>query len=253
MIGFFDSGKGGLTTLADCINAGLRGEIIYYADYKNAPFGKKSKSELDEIGNDIVEKLKTLGTDVFVCACNTLSLGCAFKKEWNVITLRTPFELIDNYSSCLFLGTDFSVNALPKWYFELGGKALALSNLATLVDETNLSTFNESQSNLSQTQIERHPTRGFADEKILQYLDENLKEEAETVILGCTHFKFVKNEIKARTKAKKVLSVNEGAIQKLKSFKGAGVTVYVQREKLEDYSSALFSLNCKPIIKPYDI
>lgn len=256
MIGFFDSGKGGLTTLTDCINGGLRGEIVYYADYENAPFGNKSKGDLNVIGSNIVEKLKSFGANVFVCACNTLSLACDFKKEWNVITLRTPFELIDNYSSCLFLGTDFSVNALPKWFFELGGKALALPQLATLIDETDLSAYNESekqdQTKNKNISSEKLQTKSFANEKIMKYLDDNLKEEAETVILGCTHYKFVKNEIKTRTHAKKILSINEGAIQKLKSFKGDNVIVYVQREKYEDYSSALLSLTNKPIVKPYD-
>lgn len=260
MIGFFDSGKGGLTTLTDCINGGLRGEIIYYADYKNAPFGTKSKNELNIIGSSCVEKLKKMGADTLVCACNTLSLGCDFKKEWKVITLRIPFELIDNYSSCLFLGTKFSVNALPKWYFELGGKALALPELATLIDnhfapQRTLS--NKQNLNSNKMNSDEHSSSKYSsntDNKIIfDYLSSQLNTKAETVILGCTHFKFVKNEIKSLVEAKKVLSVNDGAVQKLKSFKGDTVTVYLQKEKMEEYSSTLLSLTSKPIIKSYEI
>lgn len=234
MIGFFDSGKGGLTTLTDCINGGLKGEIIYYADYRNAPFGNKSKAQLNDIALSCVQKLKTMNADVLVCACNTLSLACKFDEKANVITLRIPFELVDNYASCLFLGTTFSVNALPKWYFDLGGKALSLPELASLIDKTDMSENN------------------FDKNYINEYLSEKLTIEAETVILGCTHYKFVKREIKKITNAKKILSVNDGAVQRLKSIKGDNVTVYLQKEKFEEYSSALLSLTSKPIIKVYD-
>lgn len=257
MIGFFDSGKGGLTTLTDCINGGLRGEIIYYADYKNAPFGNKSKTELNAIGFSCVEKLKKMGADTFVCACNTLSLGCEFKKEWNVITLRIPFELIDDYSSCLFLGTSFSVNALPKWYFELGGRASAMPELATLIDTyfvpVNLATNKQIQKTAENNSFDFNKAKNDSNAIISEYISNNLKGEAETVILGCTHYKFVKKEIKTLTKAKRILSVNDGAVQKLKSFKGDNITVYLQREKIEEYSPTLLSLTSRPIIKPYDL
>lgn len=254
MIGFFDSGKGGLTTLTDCINGGLRGEIIYYTDYKNAPFGNKSKSELNEIGSHCVEKLKNMGADALVCACNTLSLACDFKKEWNVTTLRIPFELVDNYSSCLFLGTEFSVNALPKWFFEMGGKALALKELATLIDSDFIYSQQNQNTLLNNKEDNNRSNSSFYEnnEKIFQYLKSNLQTHAETVILGCTHFKFVKNQIKTLVNAKKILSVNDGAVQKLKSFKGDGLTVYFQKEKGEEYASTLLSLTNKPIIKYYD-
>lgn len=257
MIGFFDSGKGGLTTLADCIKGGFKGEIVYYADYKNAPFGNKGKAELKIIANSCIDKLKSFGADTLVCACNTLSLACDFKKEDKVIPLRIPFELIENYSSCLFLGTAFSVNALPKWYFDLGGKAIALKELATLIDNDFVLPYALDKQGLNKTENcctdqDNKNIKQDSNNRIYDYLKNNLNIKAETVVLGCTHFKLVKNEIKSLVNAKKVLSINDGVVQKLKSIKGENLTVYLQKEKMEDYTSTLLSLTNKPNIKYYD-
>lgn len=225
MIGFFDSGKGGLTTLAQCIKDGIRCEMAYYADYENAPFGDKTKSELSAIASGCLKRLKSIGADECVSACNTLSLACSFDQK-TVFGLRIPFELVDDYSACLFLGTSYSVSALPKWFFQMGGKAKALTNLATLVDEGN-------------------------QNRIQEYLENNLTEKCKTVIVGCTHFVFCKNEIKQLLGAKKVLTVNEGISKRLRKTKNEKSIVYLQKEKAEDYASALYSLGVSASLKTY--
>ena len=224
MIGFFDSGKGGLTTLAQCVKDGFKCEMAYYSDYKNAPFGNKNKSELQTIANECLSILKGLGADECVSACNTISLACDFDQK-NVIGLRIPFELVEDYSNCLFLGTVFSVSALPKWFFQMGGKAQALKELATLVDENS--------------------------REINAYLQNNLTGCFKTVILGCTHFVFYKNEIKKLLGAKKILTVNEGVSKKIKKPKNEELIIRLQKEKADEYSSALNSLGIKAVIKTY--
>lgn len=224
MIGFFDSGKGGLTTLAECIRKGFRGEAVYYADYKNAPFGNKSIETLNRIANSCTSKLHSMGCDISVCACNTISAVCEFDDQ-KVIPLRIPFELVENYSDCLFLGTINSVNALPKWFYSLGGRSLALSELATLIDDDS-------------SEIER-------------YLQTNVIQHAETVILGCTHYVYYKNMIKQLTQAKSILTVNEGIHVKLRRYHGKDLTVYLQKEKADEYTAALNSLAVRPNIETY--
>lgn len=225
MIGFFDSGKGGLTTLAQCVKDGIKCEMTYYADYENAPFGNKTKAELSSIASKCIATLKSVGADQCVSACNTISSACSFDQK-EVLGLRVPFELVDDYSSCLFSGTAYSVSALPKWFFQMGGKAKALTNLATLIDGGN------------QTEIEK-------------YLEENLTEKCKTVIVACTHFVFYKNEIKRLLGAKKVLTVNEGISKRLKRTKNEKTVIYLQKEKAEEYASALRSLGIGAPIKTY--
>ena len=52
-IGIYDSGSGGLSVLNHLINGGYAGEIYYYADTINNPWGNKSKSDLLIILNSI--------------------------------------------------------------------------------------------------------------------------------------------------------------------------------------------------------
>lgn len=224
MVGFFDSGKGGLTTLAECVRKGFRGEAVYFADYLNAPFGDKSIVSLCQIVDNCLDKLHSMGVDLSVCACNTLSSICNFEGK-NVIPLRIPFELVDNFSDCLFLGTVNSVSALPIWFYTMGGKSKALPELATMIDSDS-------------TEIDA-------------YLESHISEHAHTVILGCTHYVFYRDKIKQLTQAKEVLSVNEGMHVKLRPFHGRELTVYLQKEKADEYTSALHSLAIKPIIKTY--
>ena len=75
MIGFFDSGKGGLTLLAKAFDKGFEGTAIYLGDVKNAPFGDKSQEELTKIIDRNVETLKGYGCKDIFCACNTASLA----------------------------------------------------------------------------------------------------------------------------------------------------------------------------------
>ena len=49
MIGFFDSGLGGLTVLAKALDGGAGGRMVYLGDKRNAPSGLKSEEELLQI------------------------------------------------------------------------------------------------------------------------------------------------------------------------------------------------------------
>ena len=70
-IGFYDSGLGGIKTLKDIIDMGLKEEIYYLADEKNKPYGTKTPEEVKKIAFENVKKLVDLGCKIVVVACNT--------------------------------------------------------------------------------------------------------------------------------------------------------------------------------------
>lgn len=72
-IGVFDSGVGGLS-VARAIIAQLPGQpIIYVADQANAPYGQRDLAEIRQLAGGISDFLLAQGAGIIVVACNTAS------------------------------------------------------------------------------------------------------------------------------------------------------------------------------------
>ena len=72
-IAVFDSGLGSLSIIK-AIQKICKSEIIYFADQKNFPYGKKSKKQLETIIKQTIKLLENFSPDVVVMASNTPSL-----------------------------------------------------------------------------------------------------------------------------------------------------------------------------------
>jgi glutamate racemase len=73
MIGFFDSGHGGLTILHEVAAALPRERFVYLGDHANAPYGGRSGPEIYELTRRAVERLFGIGCGLVILACNTAS------------------------------------------------------------------------------------------------------------------------------------------------------------------------------------
>jgi len=70
----FDSGFGSLSIIR-AIQKTIKSEIIYFADQKNFPYGKKTKSQLYSIVNKTINLLKNkFNPDLIVVGSNTPTL-----------------------------------------------------------------------------------------------------------------------------------------------------------------------------------
>ncbi len=72
-IGIFDSGVGGLTIYEEIHRLLPNENIIYLADSKNAPYGEKSKEEIINISVKNTDFLLSHDCKLIVVACNTAS------------------------------------------------------------------------------------------------------------------------------------------------------------------------------------
>ncbi|MFC5703413.1 glutamate racemase [Cohnella faecalis] len=70
-IGFFDSGIGGLTVLAEARRLLPTHDYLYMADTLHVPYGTKSKEEVRAYILDCVGMMVREGIDALVVACNT--------------------------------------------------------------------------------------------------------------------------------------------------------------------------------------
>ena len=90
----FDSGFGSLSVIKE-IQKKVKSDIVYFADQKNFPYGKKSKKQLLEIINKSLDKIsKKFESDVIDLASNTPSLLLRDKLPNGIISVLPPLRKI---------------------------------------------------------------------------------------------------------------------------------------------------------------
>ena len=68
-----DSGIGGLRLLKRLERAFPKEDFVYYADYKNLPYGEKTSDELVSVVQNIYDEMLKFSPKLIVFACNTAS------------------------------------------------------------------------------------------------------------------------------------------------------------------------------------
>ena len=102
----FDSGLGSLSVIK-AIQKKTKSDIIYLADKKNFPYGKKTKSQLYKIITDTIKKIsERFNPDVIILASNTPSLLFREKLPRNVITVLPPLKKIQKPGNVAILTTE---------------------------------------------------------------------------------------------------------------------------------------------------
>lgn len=185
-IGIFDSGLGGLSILKELLSILPNEDYLFYEDSINNPYGEKSDDELFEITSNIVEYLLKNNCKIIVIACNTATTSCMKKlreKYKNTIFVGTvpaiKIAYDNDYKDTLVLATNYTINSkrvseLINTYNNHSQKITLVSgkSLANLIDEGD-------------------------NKKINDLLLEILSpyQNADSLILGCTHYSLIKNEI----------------------------------------------------------
>ncbi|MBC7383993.1 MAG: glutamate racemase [Bacteroidia bacterium] len=192
-IGIFDSGIGGLTVARAITKLLPNEQILYFGDTAHMPYGEKSAEAIKHYSVKIAEFLKLKNCKMIVIACNTAS-AAGFKavvkatgmKDLvvNVIDPAVDYVVKNHYRQRIgIIGTKrtISSNVYAKRITALDPIAnvvqLATPLLAPMIEE------------------------GFYNNKISQtiinsYLSKSKLNKIDALILGCTHYPLIKNEIK---------------------------------------------------------
>jgi glutamate racemase len=194
-VGVFDSGVGGLTVLK-AIRSELPFEnLVYLGDTARLPYGTKSPASIARYAVQATAKLQEQGIKLLVVACNTASAVALdiLRKQ------MSPMPVIGVVSP----GADAAVHARPH------AAHLVLATEATV----RLEAYRQAIAARDPRAIVREHAcemlvslaeEGWDDGDIAisivrRYLDEATADgfEAETIILGCTHFPLLKSTIRA--------------------------------------------------------
>lgn len=73
MIGVFDSGLGGLSVLIEIKMLAPNADLLYVADRARAPYGNRSLDEVRSMSHEVATWLIQQGAETLVVACNTAS------------------------------------------------------------------------------------------------------------------------------------------------------------------------------------
>ena len=242
-IGFYDSGLGGIKTLKDIIDMGLKEEVYFLADEKNKPYGTKEPEDVKKIAIENVQKLVDLGCKIVVVACNTatsVAIQDLRQKFENIEIIGTEPAVklaIKEHSSkkILVIATTITVNGekLHKLINSLDAEEnidlLATDKLVKLIEDEN---FTNNQ------------------KKVNEYIYEFLKPynlaEYSHIVLGCTHFPIVKENIQRIVKDYniKVIDGNEGIGRNLISRINAINSGNILCEDSQDFSIKI--INTEP-------
>ncbi len=84
MIGVFDSGVGGLSVLKEIKALAPSADLLYVADRARAPFGTRSLDKVRSMSHELAAWLIDRGAETLVVACNTASAAALDSlREWS--------------------------------------------------------------------------------------------------------------------------------------------------------------------------
>lgn len=190
-VGIFDSGVGGLT-VAHAIKQILPGEsLVYFGDTAHLPYGDKSAESIEYYSRRITEFLLENNAKVVLVACNSAS--------------ASAFDVLKNE----FEGKTILIDVINPVVEYLGSrKFIKIGVIGTKRTISSGTYENKMKAKSPGTQIVSLATpllvpmieEGFIFDDISNaiiraYLSDRSLEGIEALILGCTHYPIIRNQI----------------------------------------------------------
>lgn len=210
-IGVFDSGIGGITVLKEIIKILPNEDYLYYCDSKNNPYGEKSDIELLEITNNIVNFFIKKDVKIIVVACNTATTRC-------IKTLRKM------YPNILFVGTEPAIKLACSNNYK---NILVMATPSTMTSKrTNelINLYKKDNQNIMllacewlANKIETNDKNGMnilLDKLLFNYKNKNI----DCIVLGCTHYPYIKKDIKKRITNCEIIDGSKGVAKQVKKL-----------------------------------
>jgi glutamate racemase len=188
-IGFFDSGVGGLSVYSRFRELMPAENTIYFGDLKNLPYGNKTQAELISFAKNILNFFKTQDVKAVAIACNTSSA-----LAYDFIKNEYDFPIYPIIQSCAKIIADMRIKKLgvfategtvktkayskeiSKYNSSISVKEIACPNWVSIVEKSNpnIDKFEDIRSKVKEME-------GFCPDKI---------------ILGCTHYPYLLEDLK---------------------------------------------------------
>lgn len=188
-IGLFDSGVGGLTIWKEIHQLLPNESTIYLADSFNAPYGIKSKEEIISLSKKNVDFLIEKGVKLIVVACNTATTNAIseLRELYSIpiIGLEPAIKPAVLNSKTKSIGVLATKGTLLSDKFK---HAMSLYSDIVFVEQIGY--------NLVQLIENGKINSEEMHQLLLEYINPMLEQNVDHIVLGCTHYPFLKEHIK---------------------------------------------------------
>lgn len=201
-IGVFDSGMGGLSVAQALERALPEHQVVFRNDSEHMPYGERKPSELLKLVQPILESLVADGCELLVIACNTVSTTLAPELRQRLSVPIVALEPMVKPAAQQTKTGVIAVCATPTTlqssrYQELKATYAAdltviepdCADWARLIEESAMS-----------------------ESKIRHDIEPALKKQADVIVLGCTHYHWIEQEINRLAEGKATVLQPEAAI-----------------------------------------
>ena len=194
-IGVFDSGLGGLAVLKQLNKLLPKENFIYFGDTARVPYGNKSKKTIIKYSKQIVNFLESKKVKLIVVACNTAS-----STALEILQTKTDIPILDVVTPSIRKGIEITQN-----------KKIGIIATKTTIDAGKY----QNEIKKINNKIEIYPQacpllvpiieealfkHNITQEAIDMYLLK-IRENIDTLILGCTHYPLIKKQISKSLKS----------------------------------------------------
>ncbi|NQY78904.1 MAG: aspartate/glutamate racemase family protein [Candidatus Caenarcaniphilales bacterium] len=191
-LAFYDSGLGGLSVLKVFLEnlmkdypAHLNLECFYIADTLRAPYGARSEEDLKSYVYDFAHFADNKEADFFISACNTssnlfedLDLSIYNFKSLNLFAAMQNFFNSDQAKKYIYLATEANIKSKKFLNWRENIIPIACPKIVPLIEEEK----NEEAVNMI----------------LHEYLNRLELDRETKIILGCTHYALLENDLKKK-------------------------------------------------------
>ncbi|MFJ5445914.1 glutamate racemase [Methylobacillus methanolivorans] len=185
-IGIFDSGVGGLSVLRHIHEQLPRESLLYFADSLHAPYGPKSQAFIIERSRTIARFLIAHGAKAIVVACNTATAAAihSLRQELDlpIIGMEPAVKPAVAATRTGVVGVLATTGTLQSAQF-----AALLENYGKNIKIVTQACIGLVEC-VEQGELTFETTRAL----IARYVQPLIDAGADTIVLGCTHYPFVK-------------------------------------------------------------
>lgn len=206
-IGVFDSGVGGLTVLQHLHQALPEESFIYVGDNAHSPYGEKSVKQLLTYTTDIVRFFAKQDVKLIVLACNTTS--CTVLEQLRIAFPDIPMIGVIDATCNLVLESESQ-------------RPIIMATQATIQSNAYQSRLSDKNAiGLACPPLVPMIENGYQKEvmkaTLHQLLDEPIKK-ADSIVLGCTHYPIIADEIKELYPQVTLFSSSLAVVKEVKTY-----------------------------------